>query len=244
MTFKKTDRYDDESPQASEATPTPRTWCDWIITKRWRVYADKGFGMMPYDYAEPRVYVGSNRQGGPRGDAEHDAYTALASHLIGLRHTDDDADLDLVREDWSTGGDGRPSKNGHEWLTTVSVAGIAQEHPHWASLGSLALTEVLKQRSYPNIPNPRSDPRQRQVVERGVLEIQEALKKAIGAMHARRNVVAAPITPTEYAEAKAEGWDAFGDPGKPNPQPGDWLADACPRCNDPYCADRTHAEAR
>jgi hypothetical protein len=90
------------------------------------------------------------------------------------------------------------------------------------------------------IPAAANDPGVLEARRRGVLQYREALAAARPWMERRHDIVAAPITPTEYAEGKEGGWDIFGDPGQPNPQPADWRNDTCPTCADPYCRDPEH----
>jgi hypothetical protein len=207
-------RVEDHDDDGSAAAP-PIGWDEWVISTRWKVRMNKGFGLANYDYAEPRVKVVTSRYTSV-DDAEHDAFVALAHVLIGLHHDASNAEADLVRERWSQTAKSKPGKDRIEWTTTVAVQDLDSEAPGWVSIGVLPLVALLKRRAYPNLPDPRQDPEQRRVATEGIAKVRAALAAATSSMKARHGAITAPITPHEYQDAKAEGWDRFGDPGRPN----------------------------
>lgn len=81
----------------------------------------------------------------------------------------------------------------------------------WKREGMLEMID----RQPDGVPKNFNDPEVAEARRQGMLEVREALANAKAVMGRRHELISAPLTIAEYAEAKAESWDTFGDPGPP-----------------------------
>lgn len=197
-------RYDD-STDDTEPEEKPRAWSRWMVRNSWTT-TKMLLGKLQ------RINITSHTE---ELDTEPEAFQVAAERLLVLQLADRDDDVHVYRHDYRRTDDGRVVRHNQEWLLRADVASLSKAWPAWSEGGPQPLGETLQHSDrfrYDLIPIPsKLSPARR---EQALAHIR-TLRRGLDKVAARSNLVRAPMTPAEYEEAKAAGFDAFGDPGHP-----------------------------